>query len=91
MHCALLRLLAQDGVLHGEVPLPVLVLHVHEQGFDAVDLLAQLDDLEVQVDGVLPDLFDRVVEVGDDVPHEGEGREGHAWAGNCRKLKKNES
>ena len=78
VHCALLRLLAQDGVLHGEVPLPVLVLHVHEPRFDAVDLLAQLDDLEMQVDGVLPDLFDPVVEEGEDFVHEGEGRDCHA-------------
>lgn len=79
-------LFAQDGLLHGEVPLPVLVLHVHEPRFDAVDLLAQLDDLELQVDGVLPDLFDPVVEGGEDAVHEGGGSECHAcgqiWEGN---------
>ena len=73
----------QDGVLHGQVSLPVFVLHVHEHGFDAADVLAQLEDIELHVDGVLPDLLEPVEEGGEEAGHQGDGCEDHACEGRC--------
>ena len=76
--------LAQDGVLHSEVPALLRLLHVREACLDAVELLAELADFAAQVHGVLPDLLEPVEQQEEDVMHEGEGGEDHACEAQMR-------
>lgn len=77
--------LVQDCELHGAVPPPLLLLHVREARLEAVDALAELDELEAEVDGVLPDLLDPVEDEAEGAVHEGEGRAGHFVGGSCER------
>jgi len=83
--------LAQDGVLHGEVPALLPLLHVCEACLDAVELLAELGDFAAQVHGVLPDLLEPVEEDGEEVADVREGREDHACDGLCGKFMESKS
>lgn len=74
----------QECELHGEVSPLFLVLHVRNGGLEAVDALAELDELEAEVDGVLPDLLDPVEDEAEGVLHEGERGVGHLW-GSCER------
>ena len=74
----------QERELHGEVPPLFLVLHVRNGRLEAVDALAELDELEAEVDGVLPDLLDPVEDEAEGVLHEGERGVGH-FVGSCER------
>ena len=83
--------LAQDGVLHCEVPALFPLLHVREACLDAVELLAELGDFAAQVHGVLPDLLEPVEEDGEEVADVREGREDHGCDGLCGKFRESKN
>lgn len=74
----------QECELQGQVPPLFLVVHVRKGCVDAVHLLPELDDLHVQVHGVLPGLLEPVEQQAEEVLHEGDGGEDHACEAQMR-------